>query len=67
MSLGLSYISVSWYDSVELHAELCYAEAQLERALLTFIQDENLINFVKGSLKIRAGHQSYKYVKKFNC
>ena len=45
----------------QIHAELCYAELLMERALLTFVQDENLISFVKGSLKIRACHNSYKY------
>ena len=44
----------------QIHAELCYAELLIERALLTFVQDENLISFVKGSLKIRACHNSYK-------
>ncbi|XP_031556159.1 tetratricopeptide repeat protein 39B-like [Actinia tenebrosa] len=44
----------------ERHAELCYAECLLQRALLTFIQDENLISFIKGALKIKACYNSYK-------
>eukprot|EP00057_Strongylocentrotus_purpuratus_P007116 XP_011661590.1 PREDICTED: tetratricopeptide repeat protein 39B [Strongylocentrotus purpuratus] len=44
----------------EVHAELCYAESLLERAILSFIQDDNLINFIKGGLKIRNGYHSYK-------
>ncbi|KAL4235823.1 Tetratricopeptide repeat protein 39B [Mactra antiquata] len=44
----------------EIHAELCYAECLLIRALLTFIQDENLISFVKGGLKIRECYRVYK-------
>ncbi|WAR24830.1 TT39B-like protein [Mya arenaria] len=44
----------------EIHAELCYAECLLIRALLTFIQDENLISFVKGGLKIRECYKVYK-------
>lgn len=48
------------YTDVEIHAELCYAECLLLRALLTFIQDENLISFVRGGLKIRSCYQSYK-------
>jgi len=44
----------------EVHAELCYAECLLIRALLTFIQDENLISFVKGGLKIRECYKVYK-------
>ncbi|XP_041357152.1 tetratricopeptide repeat protein 39B-like isoform X2 [Gigantopelta aegis] len=48
------------FSEVELHAELCYAECLLIRALLTFIQDENLISFVKGGLKIRECYKIYK-------
>ncbi|XP_064624927.1 tetratricopeptide repeat protein 39B-like [Lineus longissimus] len=48
------------YTDEEIHAELCYAECLLERALLTFLQDENLISFVKGGLKIRQCYHSYK-------
>ncbi|XP_077981156.1 tetratricopeptide repeat protein 39B-like isoform X2 [Glandiceps talaboti] len=48
------------YSDIEVHAELCYAECLLQRALLLFIQDENLVNFVKGGLKIRACYNSYK-------
>jgi hypothetical protein len=46
--------------SEEIHAELCYAECLLIRALLTFVQDENLISFVKGGLKIRECYKVYK-------
>ena len=46
--------------SEEIHAELCYAECLLIRAFLTFIQDENLISFVKGGLKIRECYKIYK-------
>ncbi|KAK3698174.1 hypothetical protein QZH41_019271, partial [Actinostola sp. cb2023] len=51
------------YDKIteeERHAELCYAECLLQRALLTFIQDENLISFIRGALKIKACYHSYK-------
>ncbi|XP_064605112.1 tetratricopeptide repeat protein 39B-like [Liolophura sinensis] len=48
------------YTEVEIHAELCYAECLLIRALLTFVQDENLISFVKGGLKIRECYKCYK-------
>ncbi|KAL3868152.1 hypothetical protein ACJMK2_040986 [Sinanodonta woodiana] len=44
----------------EVHAELIYAECLLMRALLTFVQDENLISFVKGGLKIRECYKVYK-------
>ena len=44
----------------EIHAELCYAECLMIRAFLTFIQDENLISFVKGGLKIRECYKVYK-------
>ena len=48
------------YTREEIHAEVCYAECLLERALLTFIQDENLISFVKGSLKIKSCYSAYR-------
>ncbi|XP_063770143.1 tetratricopeptide repeat protein 39B isoform X3 [Pseudophryne corroboree] len=44
----------------EMHAEICYAECLLQKAALTFVQDENLINFIKGGLKIRTSYQIYK-------
>lgn len=49
-----------FYSEEEAHAELCYAESVLERALLTFIQDDNLVSFIKGGLKIRSGYHAYK-------
>ncbi|XP_070563141.1 tetratricopeptide repeat protein 39B-like isoform X3 [Ptychodera flava] len=53
-------IDYSIYTDVEAHAELCYAECLLQRALLMFIQDESLVNFVQGGLKIRSCYHSYK-------
>lgn len=53
------------YDShtdLEVHAELCYAEVLLLRAILTFMEDEELLSFVKGSLKIKQCYSSYKLV-----
>ncbi|XP_043954365.1 tetratricopeptide repeat protein 39B [Gambusia affinis] len=44
----------------EMHAELCYAECLLQKATLTFIQDENMISFIKGGIKIRTSYQIYK-------
>uniref|UniRef100_A0A1I7SGD7 PCI domain-containing protein n=1 Tax=Bursaphelenchus xylophilus TaxID=6326 RepID=A0A1I7SGD7_BURXY len=44
----------------EIHAELCYAEALLFRAALTFFYDESLASFIKGAFKIRACFMSYR-------
>ncbi|CAK6434033.1 unnamed protein product [Pipistrellus nathusii] len=44
----------------EMHAEICYAECLLQKAALTFVQDENMINFIKGGLKIRTSYNIYK-------
>lgn len=44
----------------EMHAELCYAECLLQKATLTFVQDENMISFIKGGIKIRTSFQIYK-------
>uniref|UniRef100_A0A672GID4 Tetratricopeptide repeat protein 39A-like n=1 Tax=Salarias fasciatus TaxID=181472 RepID=A0A672GID4_SALFA len=38
---------------VQLHAEVCFAECQLQRAALTFLQDENMVSFIKGGIKVR--------------
>ncbi|KAJ8357705.1 hypothetical protein SKAU_G00204990 [Synaphobranchus kaupii] len=44
----------------ELHAEVCYAECLLQRAALTFLQDENMISFIKGGIKVRNSYQTYR-------
>ncbi|KAI4896420.1 hypothetical protein NFI96_031516 [Prochilodus magdalenae] len=43
-----------------MHAEICYAECLLQKATLTFVQDENMISFIKGGIKIRTSYQIYK-------
>ncbi|CAJ0583163.1 unnamed protein product, partial [Mesorhabditis spiculigera] len=48
----------------ELHAELCYAECGLVRAMLTFFHDETLASFVRGGLKIRSCYQTFKQCHK---
>uniref|UniRef100_A0A3Q4MRF4 Tetratricopeptide repeat domain 39A n=1 Tax=Neolamprologus brichardi TaxID=32507 RepID=A0A3Q4MRF4_NEOBR len=48
------------FTSEELHAEVCYAECLLQRAALTFLQDENMISFIKGGIKVRNSYQTYK-------
>nr|XP_033775049.1 tetratricopeptide repeat protein 39B isoform X2 [Geotrypetes seraphini] len=48
------------FSEVEMHAEICYAECLLQKAALTFVQDENMINFIKGGIKIRTSYQIYK-------
>lgn len=35
----------------EMHAELCYAEILLQKAVLTFL-DETIIGFLKGGMRI---------------
>ncbi|KAM9780446.1 tetratricopeptide repeat protein 39A [Neosynchiropus ocellatus] len=44
----------------QLHAEVCYAECQLQRAALTFLQDENMVSFIKGGIKVRKSYLIYK-------
>ncbi len=43
----------------ELHAKLVYAEALLLRALLTFFQDQSLLSFISGALKIKECHDIF--------
>ncbi|CAG02094.1 unnamed protein product, partial [Tetraodon nigroviridis] len=47
-------------SAVQLHAEACYAECQLQRAALTFLQDENMVSFIKGGIKVRNSYLIYK-------
>ncbi|KAG8130542.1 putative Tetratricopeptide repeat protein [Naja naja] len=60
LSSLVSKQSVDQLSEEEMHAELCYAECLLQKAVLTFVQDENMINFIKGGLKIRTSYQIYK-------
>ncbi|KAG9343936.1 hypothetical protein JZ751_013324, partial [Albula glossodonta] len=41
----------------QLHAEVCYAECLLHRAALTVLQDENMVNFIKGGIKSHSSVQ----------
>lgn len=58
-------------SEVQLHAEVCYAECQLQRAALTFLQDENMVSFIKGGIKVRNSYLIYKdlhsLIKSDNC
>lgn len=55
------------YTEEEAHAELCYAECLLLRAMLTFMEDETLGSFIKAGIKIRSCFGSYKYaIQQFN-
>ncbi|KAM9206352.1 tetratricopeptide repeat protein 39B isoform 2-T3 [Dugong dugon] len=56
----LSRGSLEQLTEEEMHAEICYAECLLQKAALTFVQDENMISFIKGGLKIRTSYQIYK-------
>ncbi|XP_077269828.1 tetratricopeptide repeat protein 39B [Temnothorax americanus] len=53
-------INYDAYTIEEVHAELCYAESLLLKSMLTFVEDETLISFVKAGLKIRTCFLSYK-------
>lgn len=48
------------YTTEEVHAELCYAESLLLKSMLTFVEDETLVSFVKAGLKIRTCFMLYK-------
>ncbi|XP_029997810.1 tetratricopeptide repeat protein 39A isoform X1 [Sphaeramia orbicularis] len=58
-------------SEVQLHAEVCYAECQLQRAALTFLQDENMVSFIKGGIKVRNSYLIYKdlhsFIKSHSC
>lgn len=50
------------FTDLEAHAELCYAEALLLRALLSFIEDETLTSLIHAGMKIQHCYNSYKSV-----
>lgn len=52
--------SLDQFSEEEIHAEVCYAECLLLRAALTFLQDENMVSFIKGGIKVRNSYQTYK-------
>uniref|UniRef100_A0A8C7DBM0 Zgc:158403 n=1 Tax=Oncorhynchus kisutch TaxID=8019 RepID=A0A8C7DBM0_ONCKI len=51
--------------SGSLHADACYAECLLQRAALTFLQDENMVSFIKGGIKVRNSYLIYKELHTF--
>uniref|UniRef100_A0A8D0B4V9 Tetratricopeptide repeat domain 39A n=1 Tax=Salvator merianae TaxID=96440 RepID=A0A8D0B4V9_SALMN len=57
--------SISLLIPEELHAEVCYAECLLHRAALTFLQDENMVNFIKGGIKVRSSYLIYRELSSF--
>ncbi|KYO25710.1 tetratricopeptide repeat protein 39A [Alligator mississippiensis] len=61
-SVAASFSSPSndTFTEEELHAEVCYAECLLQRAALTFLQDENMVNFIKGGIKVRSSYLIYR-------
>uniref|UniRef100_A0A7N6A6D6 Tetratricopeptide repeat domain 39A n=1 Tax=Anabas testudineus TaxID=64144 RepID=A0A7N6A6D6_ANATE len=59
---GLSRFTESFHH---LHAEVCYAECQLQRAALTFLQDESMVSFIKGGIKVRNSYLIYKELHAF--
>jgi hypothetical protein len=48
------------YTPAELHAEIFFAECNMLQSLLTFFQDESLMSFIKGGLRIRQCYAMYK-------
>lgn len=68
MSIETHYLKIKNSDycilfSEELHAELCYAEALMVRAILSFFHDESLASFVRGAFKIRSGYQGFRFIR----
>ncbi|XP_048474064.1 tetratricopeptide repeat protein 39A isoform X2 [Rhincodon typus] len=53
------------FTEEEVHAEVCYAECLLQRAALTFLQDENMVSFIKGGIKVRSSFMIYKDLHNF--
>ncbi|XP_004627781.1 tetratricopeptide repeat protein 39B [Octodon degus] len=62
--MSLSHIvsrqGMSAVTEEELHAEVCYAECLLLKAVITFIQDDSLVGFLKSGVNIGLSYQIYK-------
>ncbi|CAD6198263.1 unnamed protein product [Caenorhabditis auriculariae] len=48
----------------EIHAELCYAEVLLIRAVLSFFHDDNFASFIRGALQVRTCYQTYRFCER---
>eukprot|EP01134_Creolimax_fragrantissima_P008040 CFRG8040T1 len=57
---------ISTMTDGELHAEICQAESLLLRAMATFVEDESLLAFIKGGLKVKECHGIYKACYQFS-
>uniref|UniRef100_A0A1I8JL98 VPS9 domain-containing protein n=4 Tax=Macrostomum lignano TaxID=282301 RepID=A0A1I8JL98_9PLAT len=57
---GLASLRPDSFSDEECHAELCYAELLLESAVLAFVQDETMVSFIRGGLRVRECHQLYR-------
>uniref|UniRef100_A0A8C9T9L3 Tetratricopeptide repeat protein 39A-like n=1 Tax=Scleropages formosus TaxID=113540 RepID=A0A8C9T9L3_SCLFO len=62
---GSAFVSRIHSHTQELHAEVCYAECLLQRAALTFLQDENMVSFIKGGIKVRNSYLIYRELHNF--
>ncbi|XP_018591256.1 tetratricopeptide repeat protein 39B-like [Scleropages formosus] len=48
------------FTEEEMHAEICYAETLMQKAALSFVEDESMISFLKAGIKIRTSYLMYK-------
>uniref|UniRef100_A0A8D0CK19 Tetratricopeptide repeat protein 39B n=1 Tax=Scleropages formosus TaxID=113540 RepID=A0A8D0CK19_SCLFO len=49
-----------FFSTEEMHAEICYAETLMQKAALSFVEDESMISFLKAGIKIRTSYLMYK-------
>uniref|UniRef100_A0AAR2K3E2 Tetratricopeptide repeat protein 39B n=1 Tax=Pygocentrus nattereri TaxID=42514 RepID=A0AAR2K3E2_PYGNA len=61
--LTLRFRTLENFTDQEMHAELCYAELLLQRAVLTFVEDESMIGFLKAGLKMRTSYLIFKVLR----
>jgi tetratricopeptide (TPR) repeat protein len=48
------------YTPAEVQAEVLFAESNLLLSIITFLQDEGFVSFVRGGLRIRSSYSLYK-------
>uniref|UniRef100_A0A8C9VPZ2 Tetratricopeptide repeat protein 39B n=1 Tax=Scleropages formosus TaxID=113540 RepID=A0A8C9VPZ2_SCLFO len=52
-----------FFSTEEMHAEICYAETLMQKAALSFVEDESMISFLKAGIKIRTSYLMYKVLR----
>ncbi|KAI9019299.1 hypothetical protein CLU79DRAFT_818532 [Phycomyces nitens] len=62
---GNSVNDIKDMSRIHRHAELVYAESYLLKALLSILNDESLVSFLREGLHVRNSYNTYKILEKY--